>query len=195
MYNGMVNFLIPRNTQLPYTNEFTFTREISFDLYEGERPHVKYCKYIGKLKFEKEPSNQHKSSANVNTRVQISIDNEGIMKFKQLRENSGPLETMMISFDEQKPNRLMPNNLNLTNLELDPIEADRFKKDDFNLNKSLEELDSFLSSLRVKYSKNTNIMNKIADTKNWIFKNRRTLSIDQCKVIRNDLQDFITLNS
>jgi molecular chaperone DnaK (HSP70) len=97
LYNGMVNFLIPRNTQLPFGSEFTLNKEAnSFDLYEGERPHVKYCKYIGKLKFERETSGKQ---ANNSWRVLITIDNEGIMKVKHLRENATSVETV-ISFEE-----------------------------------------------------------------------------------------------
>lgn len=186
LYNGMVNFIIPRNTQLPYSSEFTFSKELAYELYEGERPHIKYCKYIGKLKLKK-PTGQYS-----NMKILINIDNEGLLTPKCFnRDNLAPIEAS-ISFDESKARMVADDSsLNPSNLELDPIEADRFKNEDITLNKSLDDLNSFLINLRFKYSKNLNIMNKVAETKNWIFKHRLTINVEQCKSIKNDIQEFI----
>jgi hypothetical protein len=89
---------------------------------------------------------------------------------------------------------VLPAHLNLTNLELDPIEADRFKKEDFNLNRNLEEIDAIMNGLKIKHSKNLQILAKLAETKSWIFKNRRTITIDQCKSIKMNLQEITSAN-
>lgn len=81
--------------------------------------------------------------------------------------------------------------LNPENLELDPIEADRFKQQDSVLNKSLEDLDSFLFSLKLRYSRNAAVKAKLIESKNWISKNRLTLNVDDCKRIKSELQQFL----
>lgn len=81
--------------------------------------------------------------------------------------------------------------LNPENLELDPIEADRFKHEDLALNKSLEELDTFMLNLKLKHSRSTTIRARIGETKSWIVRNRLTLTLDQCRLIRNELQAFV----
>jgi len=87
--------------------------------------------------------------------------------------------------------RFENSGLNPENLEFDPIEADRFKQEDIALNKSLEDLDSYLLNLRLKYSRNEIVKGKIAEIKSWIIKNRLILSAEQCKSIKTDFQEFI----
>lgn len=81
--------------------------------------------------------------------------------------------------------------LNPENLELDPIEADRFKHEDLALNKSLEELDTFMLNLKLKHSRSTAVRARIGETKSWIVQNRLILTLDQCRLIRNELQAFV----
>lgn len=85
LYNGSVNFLIPRNTPLPFKREFAISNTYEFDFYEGERPHIKYCKYIGKVKLKKQPGIYS------NTSGVIFIDNEGILHLKHLSQTESPI--------------------------------------------------------------------------------------------------------
>ena len=72
----MVNFLVRRNTQLPHTSEFELTTSdhgSPLEFYEGERPHVKYCKFVGKLMFIKPFSRYGK------IKLVVNIDAEGVL--------------------------------------------------------------------------------------------------------------------
>ena len=46
-------------------------------------------------------------------------------------------------------------------------------------------------NLKLKNSRSTAIRARIGETKSWIARNRLTLTLDQCKLIRNELQAFI----
>jgi hypothetical protein len=83
--------------------------------------------------------------------------------------------------------------VNTENLELDPIEADRFRKQDIVLNRALNDLDSFLNSLKLKFIKNSEITEKIQSTKKRIKSNRLTMNVEQCQKIKKELEEQINL--
>lgn len=83
LYNGAVNFLVPRNTQLPYTCELQVGDDLQpIEFYEGERPHVKYCKYIGKLVSIADSNSPGRYGFSDSLKLEISVDAEGILSIK-----------------------------------------------------------------------------------------------------------------
>jgi hypothetical protein len=119
------------------------------------------------------------------------MNNEGLLEVKALDLNSGTtLKTQLDANPEHLTNSDQVNE----NTELHPIEAERFKKQDYDLVYALEKLDEHLEDLNSKYRSHSYskfILEKIFDTKEWMFKHRRTITLDECYGIRAAIDKFL----
>jgi molecular chaperone DnaK (HSP70) len=118
------------------------------------------------------------------------MNHEGLLEVNAKDLKTGKhLETII----DANPDQLDNDDVN-NDTDLDPIEAERYKKQDYDLVYELESLDDYLEELSEtyrthRYSKY--ILEKIFETKEWLFQNRRVVSIDECKNIRSAIQKFL----
>ena len=78
--------------------------------------------------------------------------------------------------------------------DMDPIEAERYKKPDRDLVYELESLDQHLEDLSEKYRTHKYskvILDKIFDTKEYLYKNRKNLSAEECRKIKPAIDNFL----
>ena len=157
------------------------------DVYEGERPHVKFCRYLGEVTIFDLPKGE---AGKVKCEVYLRMNNEGLLEVTAKDLNSGAeLKTSI----NANPDSLDPDDVN-NSTELDPIEAERYKKPDYEFVYQLELLDEYLETLSVKYRKHkysATILDKIFDTKEWLYKNRKNVSLDQVHAFRNAIENFL----
>ncbi len=118
------------------------------------------------------------------------MNHEGLLEVNAKDLKTGKqLETKI----DANPDHIDNDDVN-NDTDLDPIEAERYKKQDYDLVYELESLDDYLEELSEtfrthQYSKY--ILEKIFETKDWFFKNRRKVSIDECKNIRSAIDKFL----
>lgn len=157
------------------------------DIYEGERPHIKFSRYLGEVTVFDLPKGR---AGTVKCEVYLKMNHEGLLQVKALDLTSGL--TLQTSIDAN------PDNINTdvnNDTELDPIEAERYKILDYDLVYSLEKLDEHLEELNHKYrlhSYSKFILEKIFDTKEWVFKNRRSISLEECHGIQTAINKFLS---
>lgn len=193
LYTGVITYLLFRNSSLPcvggcvYSTLVDDQESMVLDVYEGERPHVKFCRYLGEVTILGLPRGE---AGKVKCEVYLKMNNEGLLEVTAKDLGSGkPLETII----DANPDHLNSEEVN-NDTELDPIEAERYKKPDYELVYQLELLDEYLESLSVKYRKHQYskfILDKIFDTKEWLYNNRRNLSLEESQGIRNAIDKFL----
>ena len=109
--------------------------------------------------------------------------------FDYLFLKGDPLKTVI----DANPEHLSNEDVN-NDTDLDPIEAERYKKPDYDLVYELETLDEYLENLSEEYRnhKYSNvILDKIFDTKEWLYKNRKNISTKECQNIRSAIVNFL----
>lgn len=157
------------------------------DVYEGERPHVKFCRYLGEVTILGLPKGE---AGKIKCEVYLKMNHEGLLEVTAKETSSGKsLETMI----DANPENLNSEDVN-NETELDPIEAERYKKPDYELVYQLEVLDEYLESLSAKYRKHQYskfILDKIFDTKEWLYNNRRKVCLEETQGIRNAIDKFL----
>ena len=158
------------------------------DVYEGERPHVKFCRYLGEVTILGLPKGD---AGRVKCELYLKMNHEGLLEVNAKDLTSGKtLDTVIDANPEHVSNSDEVN----SGIELDPIEAERYKKLDYDFVYQLETLDEYLEDLSEKYRRHQYskfILDKIFDTKEWLYKNRRTISIDECYSIRYAINKFL----
>jgi len=194
LYTGVITFLLFRNTPLPCTGGCVYSTKsddqpsIILDLYEGERPHVRYCRYIGEVSVVNLPRGE---AGSVKCEIILNVNNEGVLEVVAKDMKSGmTYETSLNS----KPAYFINGFVN-NQIELDPIEAERNKKQDYDLVFDLERLDEYLDQLSTSYENNTHanlIIEKICDSKVWIYDNRHFLDSKICYDIQEAITTFLT---
>lgn len=121
------------------------------------------------------------------------MNNEGLLEVSAKELNTGlKLETVM----DANPDQFGPddNPAEANETELSPIEAERYKKPDYDLVYELESLDGYLEQLSEKYRTHKMakyMLDKIFDTKEWLYKNRRKLTANECKSIRKAIDKYL----
>lgn len=124
------------------------------------------------------------------------MNNEGLLEVSAKELNTGiKLETVI----DANPDQLdaaaaheSPVDFNET--DFSPIEAERYKKPDYDLVYELESLDAYLEQLSETYRTHKMakyMLDKIFDTKEWLYKNRRKLSAHECKSIRRAIDKYL----
>jgi hypothetical protein len=120
------------------------------------------------------------------------MNHEGLLEVKALDLTTG---TVLRAILDANPDHLNDSDVNNdTEFELNPIEAERYKKLDYDLVYALEKLDEHLEDLNNKYRSHPYsrfILDKIFDTKEWVFKNRRTITLNECVGIRTAINRFL----
>lgn len=157
------------------------------DIYEGERPHIKFSRYLGEVTVFDLPKGR---AGTVKCEVYLKMNHEGLLQVKALDLNTGHELRTSLDANPEHINEKEVNN----DTELDPIEAERYKTLDYDLVYGLEKLDEHLEELNNKYrshSYSKYILDKIFDTKEWVFKNRRTITLEQCGGIRTAINRFL----
>ena len=121
------------------------------------------------------------------------MNNEGLLEVSAKELNMGlKLKTVMDANPDQFDANDDPTALNET--ELSPIEAERYKKPDYDLVYELESLDAYLEQLSDAYRSHKMakyMLDKIFDTKEWLYKNRRKLTSNECKSIRRAIDKYL----
>lgn len=157
------------------------------DVYEGERPHVKFCRYLGEVTVFGLPRGE---AGKVKCELYLKMNNEGLLEVSAKDLASGRrLETSIDANPDQFKNDEENNET-----ELSPIEAERFKKLDYDLVYELESLDAYLEGLGDEFRTHIHsktILDRIFNTKELLYKNRRKLTIDECKSLRNSIQKYL----
>lgn len=100
-----------------------------------------------------------------------------------------PLKTVI----DANPDHLSDEPVN-NDTDMDPIEAERYKKPDRDLVYELESLDQHLEDLSEKYRSHKYskvILDKIFDTKEYLYKNRKNLSAEECRKIKPAIDNFL----
>lgn len=157
------------------------------DVYEGERPHIKFSRYLGEVTVYDLPKGR---AGTVKCEVYLKMNHEGLLQVKALDLSTG--QELRTSLDAN-PEHVNENDVN-NDTDLDPIEAERFKKLDYDLVYSLEKLEEHLEELNHKYrshSYSKYVLDKIFDTKEWVFKNRRTITVEECESIQLAINRFL----
>jgi heat shock protein 5 len=193
LYNGIISYLLFRNSSLPtvggcvYSTLVDDQESMILDVYEGERPHIKFCRYLGEVTILNLPKGQ---AGRVKVELHLKMDHEGLLDVKATYLRTGvTLETVI----DANPNQLNSDEVN-EDTEMDPIEAERHKKADYDLVFELEQLDDFLEKITEKYRQHKEsklIKNKILDTKEWLYKNKRNLNIEDCVKMKNVIKRFL----
>jgi molecular chaperone DnaK (HSP70) len=121
------------------------------------------------------------------------MNHEGLLEVSAKELNTGlKLETVIDANPDQFDAHDDPTGLNET--ELSPIEAERYKKPDYDLVYELESLDAYLEQLGESYRSHKMakyMLDKIFDTKEWLYKNRRKLTAAECKSIRRAIDKYL----
>ncbi len=195
LYTGVITFLLFRNTALPcfggcvYSTKSDDQSSILLDLYEGERPNVRYCRYIGEVAIVNLPRGE---AGSVQCEIHLRVDSEGLLEVTAKDVVTGAsYETVLNS----KPEHFVSGFVN-SQIQLDPIEAERNRRPDHDLVRDLERLDEYLDQLATSYENNTHanlIMEKLSDSKVWIYDNRRCLDSKSCYDIQDRMRDSICL--
>ncbi len=193
LYTGVITFLLFRNSSLPcmggcvYSTLVDDQESMVLDVYEGERPHVKFCRYLGEVTIKGLPKGE---AGRVKCELHLKMNSEGLLEVSAKELNTGlKLETII----DANPENLNSEEVN-NDTEMDPIEAERYKKPDYNLVYQLESLDQYLEDISEKYRSHKYsryILDKIFDTKEWLYKNRRKVSPHECAAIRNAIGRFL----
>ena len=157
------------------------------DIYEGERPHIKFCRYLGEVTVFDLPKGK---AGSVRCEFYLEMNDEGLMQVKARDLNND--KTLRTQLNTN------PEHLNLEenkdDTELDPIEAERYKKQDYDLVYELESLDEFLEEIYETFDSHEFaelILDRIFETKEYIYKRRKIMSIEDCQKIKNLIQNFI----
>lgn len=193
LYTGVITYLLFRNSSLPCVGGCVYSTLVDdqetmvLDVYEGERPHVKFCRYLGEVTIYDLPKGE---AGKIKCEVYLKMNNEGLLEVTAKELTSGKsLETAI----NANPENFDPDDVN-NNTELDPVEAERYKKPDYDFVYQLETLDEYLESISLKFRKhkqNTIIMSKIFDTKEWLYKNRKNVTIKDVEQIRKAIENFL----
>jgi heat shock protein 5 len=195
LYTGVITYLLFRNSSLPCVGGCVYSTLVDdqetmvLDVYEGERPHVKFCRYLGEVTILGLPRG---AAGKVKCELYLKMNHEGLLEVNARDLNSGKvLETVIDANPEHLSNNEQEVN---SGIELDPIEAERYKKPDYDFVYQLETLDEYLEELGEKYRNHQYskfILDKIFDTKEWLYKNRRTIKVDECYSIRYAINKFL----
>lgn len=193
LYTGVITYLLFRNSSLPcvggcvYSTLVDDQESMVLDVYEGERPHVKFCRYLGEVTILNLPKGD---AGKIKCELYLKMNHEGLLEVNAKDLNSGKqLETVI----DANPEHLGSEEVN-SGIELDPIEAERYKKHDYDFVYQLESLDEYLEDLSEKYRSHQYskfILDKIFDTKEWLYKNRRTITLEDCYSIRYAINKFL----
>lgn len=194
LYTGVITFLLFRNSPLPcvggcvYSTKTDDQESILLDLYEGERPNARFCRYIGEITVMNLPRGR---AGDVQCEIHLKVNSEGLLKVAAKDLVSGQYYDTIL---DSRPEHFISGFIN-NEIELDPIEAERFKKMDYELVYDLEKLDDHLDELSDQYANHGFsgvILNKIAETKVWIYDNRRRMTSKLCWDIRDSIKKFLT---
>lgn len=83
LYTGVISFLLFRNSALPciggcvYSSLVDDQETMVLDVYEGERPHVKYCRYLGEVTVLSLPKGP---AGSVKCELHLKMNSEGILE-------------------------------------------------------------------------------------------------------------------
>ena len=157
------------------------------DIYEGERPNVKFGRFLGQitvLDLPREPA------GSIRCEIYLKVDREGLLQVVAKDLVSGKnYETSL------EPKSSYTSSVRACNeLELDPIEAERFKHEDYELVFQMEKLDDYLDNLMQTYSDHVYsslVTNKIYKTKEWIYENRCQTTHNLPHVIKESIDKFL----
>lgn len=136
----------------------------------------------------------------VKCEVYLRMNHEGLLEVTAKELNTGvKLDTVIdANPDQLEASRDVgngaDNSADLNETELSPIEAERYKKTDYDLVYELESLDAYLEQLGDSYRTHKMakyILDKIFDTKEWLYKNRRKLTANECKSIRRAIDKYL----
>lgn len=193
LYTGIISYLLFRNTPLPCVGGCVYSTLVDdqetmvLDIYEGERPHVKFCRYLGEITVDGLPRGR---AGKIKVEIHLRMDSEGLLDVRARNLSDG---RQLDVFIDANPEQLMLNSIN-EDAELDPIEAERYKKDDYDLVLELEQLDDYMTSVldRYKSHRHANLISqKVHDTREWMHKNKHRVKIDDCVKIRNAMRRFL----
>jgi molecular chaperone DnaK (HSP70) len=159
------------------------------DIYEGERPHVKFCRYLGEVTILGLPRGR---AGQVKIKMQLKMNEEGLLDVTATNvQTNEPFEAII----DANPDEL--NNSDEVNeyTDMDPIEAERYHRADYDLVLELEHLDDYISSVSEKYRTHVYgpyINEKLMDTKEWLYRNKRKVTIEDCVKITQVIKKFLT---
>ena len=151
------------------------------------RPHVKFCRYLGEvviLGLEKGLAGR------VKIELHLKMNNEGLL---DVMANSLSTGKKLDAIIDANPENFQSDEVN-EDTEMDPIEAERYKKADYDLVLELEHLDDYLENVTEKYRTHKYsklITDKIFDTKEWLYRNKRKVTIDDCLRIKGTIKKFL----
>jgi len=130
-------------------------------------------------------------AGSVQCEIHLRVDSEGLLEVTAKDVVTGAsYETVLNS----KPEHFVSGFVN-SQIQLDPIEAERNRRPDYDLVRDLERLDEYLDQLATSYENNTHanlIMEKLSDSKVWIYDNRRCLDSKSCYDIQEAITNFLT---
>ncbi len=188
IYSGIISYLLFRNTALPCMGNCVYSTRVDdqesmvLDIYEGERPHVKFCRYLGEVTIFGLPRGR---AGQVKINLQLKMNEEGLLEVTATNlHTSEPFEAIIDA---------NPDEVN-EDTDMDPIEAERYHKADYDLVLELEHLDDYISSVGEKYRTHAYgayINEKLMDTKDWLYKNKRKVTIDDCVKITLVIKKFL----
>jgi molecular chaperone DnaK (HSP70) len=200
LYTGVITYLLFRNSPLPcvggcvYSTLIDDQESMVLDVYEGERPHVKFCRYLGEVTIQNLPPG---IAGKVKCELYLRMDGEGILEVNAVDLASGnPLETVIDANPDMLNDKNEANWNSVADFEtdLDPIEAERYKKIDYNLIVQLEKLDDNLEYLIDHYRSHRHskyIIDNLFDIKEKLYNQRRTITLEESKTIQKEIEDFI----
>jgi hypothetical protein len=143
---GLFDIHLPRNTQLPtkvskiYTTAFDYQKEIMLPIYVGERPLIKHCEALGKVRVKQMPACkagelQIELTLNVDVDEKLSCTAMDLTNKKQL-----PID---LEFNLTYSARGAVDQI---------LDAMKFKQEDEELVEMAKEFKILIRDVRVKYS-------------------------------------------
>jgi molecular chaperone DnaK (HSP70) len=128
----------------------------------------------------------------IKCRVCLRMNHEGLLEVEANEMTTGASLNTLVDANPEHLTSEISSDLTLE-LELDPIEAERYKKLDYDFVYELERLDEYIEDLANKYRSNKFFIEKLLDTKEWLYKNRRKVTLGECDKMRRAIERYLRL--
>lgn len=193
LYNGVVKQLIASGTQYPCKGTHSFQtivhnqKTIRINLYEGEAHLARNCVHICEVILE----NLADSEAGINRyKLKVDFDESGQFRVRVFDVTGGSRHKLSHRLD------YIPMSSVYFEREISLDGGGANLTFDAELAAYLEELDVFLETIQKNREYNSVddvrkfLWNKIVEAKNFMSKNRFKIKMDECRQIREEMEEF-----
>lgn len=178
LYNGVLFSILQTQTRLPTQNAYLFKtvadnqQLISVFLYEGNYKLIRNCRLIYELLISDFPKH---SRAGLKCELVLKCDRNCILTVRA-RDPDDIAKEYSVKFN-------YVNQLNST--------SSKAKQDDLKLYDKLVSLDEYIDELQIISKKNDSLKKKINQARNYLGKNRFSITTEECDLLREELDEVI----